>query len=130
MFASQQWQGDIVSGLFQLSSRAVAGCPEGPSGPAPTPPAGANAGLPAPVLPSWVIACISIYGLDCIAFLAYICLHVCDGMYGSNKCHCSETKCNTQQHSCEVAMSDKHRLSFTGHSRELASLHAANMHVR
>jgi len=59
MFASQQWQGGAVSGLFQLSSRAVAGRPQGQTGPASTPPAGAHAGLPTHVLPSCVIACMA-----------------------------------------------------------------------
>ena len=127
MFASQQWQGDLVSGLFQLSSRAVAGRPQGQAGLAPTPPTGADAGLPAAVLPSFLIARISIFR---IALLGYVCLCVCRCMYGSDKGHCSETKCNAQGYSCEIAMSDKHKFLFTGHSRDLASLHAANIHVR
>jgi len=129
MFASQQWQGDAVSGLFQLSSRAVTGRPQGQAGLAPTPPTGAHAGMPAAFFPSCVIACISIF-ISYIALLGYTCLRVCDCMYGSNRGHCSKTRCNIQRYSREIAMSDKHKFLFTGHSRDLTNLHAANMHVR
>jgi len=55
---------------------------------------------------------------------------MCDCMYGSNKGHCSKTRCIFQQYLHEIVVSDKHKFLFTGHSREIAMLDAANMHVR